>query len=176
MFGAAMRVELKGKEKFDADVKAWFLQAKVVAAEAALGMAKEAFESIISNSPQYSGDFVSGWGVGYGKVVTNFQSGRFPAHAWGEYNPLKKGTAEPMEAARSAANWTTPKLGTTIYISNNAEHEGEEYAWAIENGSIQLRTENAGAFGMVKNASNHLKQTYKTISSAQLVALRGSKP
>ena len=168
-----MHVEFNGKEKFDADITAWLLQTKVVAAEAAVGMAKQAFEQILKGSPQYSGDFTSGWGVGYGKVVTNFVAGRFPEHAYGKNKPYSMASPEPMEAARNAAQWGTPALGTTIYISNDAAHEGDAYAWAIEEGRINLRPENQGASGMVRDALSYLKQNYSQMSSAQLATLRG---
>ena len=162
---------LVGLEAFDATVKGWLSSVEEAAAEAAVGLAKEAFDKILRNSPQFSGDFVAGWGVGYGTPVSNFKAGRYIEQKFPSDHPFQRGDEPAMNDARAAAVWKTPKLGTTIYISNDAHHD-DPYAWKIENGQIDFRSVNIGASKLVENAVKSLERNHKIISKADLAILR----
>jgi len=161
-----------GLNAFDAAVRGWFDAVEEAAAEAAVGLAKEGFEKILRNSPQYSGDFTAGWGVGYGEVVSNFKAGRYLEQTFPSEHPFQRNDAPAMNDARQAAIWKAPKLGTSIYISNDAHHT-DAYAWKIENGEIDFRTVNMGADHLVSNVVKSLGRNHTTIGKSGLAALRG---
>lgn len=168
-----MSAAVKGLEAFDSAVQGWFAAVEKAAAEAALGLAKQGFEKMLRNSPQFSGDFASGWGIGYGKVVSNYKVGRFPGKEFGTgSDPFGRGDEPAMTAARAAADWHLPKLGESIYISNDAQHD-EPYAWKIENGEIAFRTPNMGADHLVEHAVKFLGRTFPVLGKSQLEALKG---
>lgn len=155
---------------FKGQVSAWVSAVREAAAEAAVGMAKEAFEKILRNSPQYSGDFVAGWGVGYGSIVSNFKEGQVPGNLDTD-GPFSRGDQPGMDIARQAAKWQKLKLGTSIYISNDAKHD-EPYAWKIEKGEINFRTPNMGASKLVEHAVKSLGRNYAKINKPELAILR----
>lgn len=161
----------KNLASFNASVVGWFKAVEEAAAEVAVGLAKKSFEKLLINSPQYSGDFVAGWGVGYGKVVSNFKAGRYHEQKWGSGSPFQRGDEPAMNDARQAAQWGRLKLGTSIYISNDAHHT-DAYAWKIENGEITLRTENMGASHLVSTTVASMGRVHKTIDRAGLAILR----
>lgn len=162
---------LVGLEAFDATVKGWLKDVEKEAAEAAVGLAKLAFDNLLRNSPQYSGDFTSGWGIGYGNVVSNFKAGRWPEKAYKSIDPFGRGDVVAIEQAKADAKWGTLKLGTPIYISNDAHHD-EAYAWKIENGQISFRTPNMGSDHLVERACAYVGKRYASIGKSQLEFLR----
>jgi hypothetical protein len=176
-----MSVALKGLERFDAKVSAWFRVVEKAATQAAAGLAKVAFRHIIENGPQYSGDFVANIKVGIGSVNYDFDSGVVP-HERGHINlgglegvldPGARGDRPAMNYARAyaALEWGRVKLGKSIFISSTAAHD-EPYAWLIEDGKIKFRPENVGADQVFHRAHGHVKNLYGTIGKSELAALR----
>lgn len=161
-------IEVKNLSAFDRTVQDWFDNVEKAAAEAAVGLAHEALDSILENSPQYSGDFVANWKVG--KTV----DGSFTSNAIGGLDaaePYKRGDTPAMAYARSQVNWPTLKLGESVYLFNNAHHD-EPYALKIEAGTIKLRPVNEGADHVVRRAALTLAFNYTNIGPIQLEGLR----
>lgn len=166
--GAAMSVGIKNLAAVDATVMAWFAAVEKAAAEAAVGLAKEAFEQILETGPQNSGDFVANTNVSTGKPDFSFEATATP-------NPnvalFQMGDPAAQNAARAKANWTVPALGVPIFIASNAEHD-EPYSVKIEEGKINLRPVNAGASHIYQRAKEFVQHRYTSIGKVQLAALR----
>ena len=161
-------VKVNNLPAFDAKVMAWFAAVEKATAEAAVGVAQEAFEQIIATGPQYSGDFVANTKVSVGSPDATFTP--FVLHDTTS-DPFKMGDSPAMEYARSHANWPKLTLGQTIYISSSAKHD-EFYAWKIENKEIKLRPENAGAYAIYGRAIRYVGHRYNHIGKVQMDWLR----
>lgn len=171
-------VEIKGLDAFDRQVKAWFGAVEKAAAQEAVGLAKQAFDNILINSPQFSGDMVANWAVGVGAPVVSVKvdvipgAARFRGHTDEQgIEPFGRGDYPAIEYAKSHATWTTPKLGQTIYLSNSAVHD-EPYAWLIEGGKINFRSVNSGADHVVRNAATRMNNRYSTLTKSKFDFLR----
>ena len=163
-----MSVEVKNLASFDTSVMGWFAAVEVALAEAAVGLAHEAFEQIIETGPQYSGDFVANTRVSMtGKPDTTFEEGPLPSPG----SAFKVGDPQAQSIARAQANWVTPKLGKPIFISSTAKHD-EFYSHKIENGEIALRPVNQGADHIYRRARDYTQHRYASIGKVQLAALR----
>ena len=163
-------VKVNNLPAFDAKVMAWFAAVEKATAEAAVGLAREAFEQIIETGPQYSGDFVANTKVSVGAPapISAFQP--FVLHD-STHDPFKMGDSPAMAYARSHVDWPKLTLGQTIYISSSAKHD-EFYAWKIEDGVIKLRPENAGAFSIYNRAIRYVGHRYSYIGKVQMNILR----
>ncbi len=163
-------VKVTNLSAFDAQVDAWFAAVEKAATEAAVGLAREAFEQIIENGPQNSGDFVAQTKVSVGAPapVSDFEP--FQLHNKAN-DPFQMGDSPAMEYAKSHAVWPTIKLGQTVFISSSAKHD-EFYAWKIEKGQIKLRPENAGAVAIYARAARHVGHRYNFIGGVQMDWLR----
>lgn len=173
-------IKVLNLDSFDETVQRWFSKVETAAAEAAVGIAREAFEQILETSPQYSGDFVANW-----KVSKSATDSSFTPDALGGYKPnllgrntmsplFQMGSTPAMSYARANAKWPKLVLGESIYLHNSAKHDhSDSYAYRVENGSIQLRPENAGASHVVARAVGIIGFTYHNISAANLTHLRG---
>ena len=161
-------VKVTNLSAFDAQVEAWFAAVEKAAAEAAVGLAREAFEQIIENGPQNSGDFVANTKVAVGSPDVTFTPFVLSTPA---RSPFQMGDSPAMEYAKSHAVWPTIKLGQTVFISSSAKHD-EFYAWKIEKGQIKLRPENAGAVAIYARAARHVGNRYNFIGGVQMDWLR----
>ena len=163
-------VKVTNLSAFDAQVEAWFAAVEKAAAEAAVGLAREAFEQIIENGPQNSGDFVAQTKVSVvaPTPVSDFEPFQLHNKAG---DPFKMGDSPAMDYAKSHAVWPTIKLGQTVFISSSAKHD-EFYAWKIEKGQIKLRPENAGAVAIYARAARHVGHRYNFIGGSQMDWLR----
>ena len=56
---------LEGLDQFDRVVSGWFDEVEKASQQAAAGLAEVALQYIVDQSPQYTGDFVTGWEVGF---------------------------------------------------------------------------------------------------------------
>jgi hypothetical protein len=54
-----------GLDKFNSQVEAWFASVKTAVQQSAAGLGHVALTYILEEGPQYSGDFVAGWEVGF---------------------------------------------------------------------------------------------------------------
>ena len=163
-----MSVAVKKSAGFDAALSRFIEKARNKAEEAAVGMAKVAFDNLLKNSPQYSGDFAASWRVGYGAIkdYTCESSGSFPME-----EPLHRGHPDAISTAKENATWGKLKLGQSIFISNTATHD-EPYAMKIERGEITFRTVNMGSDHLVRRAHAYVLRRFGTIGPTQLAALR----
>jgi hypothetical protein len=159
---------LVGLEAFDASVKAWFGNVRTAVAEASVGLAHHAFETILETSPQYSGDFVANTRVSIGEPLTTFDP--FVVDR-GVHNPFKMGDTPAQTYARGKAKWDVPKLGQSIFISSTAKHD-DFYSWLIEDGQIKLRPENQGGHHIYRRALYGTQHTYANIGKTQFAILR----
>lgn len=142
-------IEVKGLAAFDSTIQDWFREVEQAAAEAAVGMAKSAFNSILNNSPQFSGDFVANWKVEVGGVTPSFESNVIKG--FNRSSPYQVGDSPAISYAKSKAKWPKLKLGQDIYLHNSAFHE-EPYAFKIENNQINFRPVNEDAHHVVTRA------------------------
>ena len=168
-----------GLDKFNSQVEAWFASVKTAVQQSAAGLGHVALTYILEEGPQYSGDFVAGWEVGF----------NVPPNIWrppqsGGAGHIKKGLAEPKQkgdpdsieyalnkaAPRFAAAGKQP-LGTPIFLSNSAVHD-EPYAWKIEMGTINFRPENPDAAHLVSRSVEHVSRRFGTIGRSQFNVLR----
>ena len=170
---------LVGLEQFDASVKTWFGNVRQAAQEAAAGLAEVALQQIVEQSPQYTGDFVAGWEVGFNTPPTIWRPPKILNQKMikaGVVEPFQKGDEVAIEYAlnkaqpRFAAAKHEP-LGTGIYLSNSAHHD-ENYAWKIENGEIDLRPVNQNADRVVQRGALFTRNRFKHIGAPQLAVLR----
>lgn len=152
----------------NATVVAWFRRVEKAAAEAAVGMAREAFDEILETSPQYSGDFVANWKVSKNSPDTSFVEGVLTKSKIAQF---QMGSSPAVAYAKANARWPNLKLGETLFISNSAAHT-DAYAWKIEAGMINLRPVNEGGSHVVRRATRYLQNRYATIGSTQLDILR----
>lgn len=172
-----------GLDQFSAQINAWMLRVGQATQQAASGMAGLALQEIVKESPQYSGDFVSGWEVSFNgpayiwrpaKLYTQddapFQKGDEPAmdHA------LRKAAPNLARAAMAGSAQRGYGTGVSIYLSNSAKHD-EPYAWKIEKGEIDFRPVNPDADHVVARAAGVVGRRYRTIGKGQLEFLRSVK-
>lgn len=162
-------IKLENLDSFNASVQRWFSSVEEAAAEAAVGLAKEAFEEIIQYSPQYSGDFVANWKVSKNTPDTSFTLDA--VHGFNKAEPFQMGDSPAMEYARQHAKWPKIRLGESIFLSNSARHD-EPYAWKIELGQVALRPVNEGAEHVVFRAASLVGFNFTNIGPVQLEGLR----
>ncbi len=168
-----------GLDKFHSEVKAWITAVEVASQQAAVGLGEVALTFILEEGPQYSGDFVAGWEVGFNTPVNIWR----PPQAGGA-GLIKKGLADPREKGDPtsidyALNRAAPRfeaaskqpLGSSIFLSNSAYHD-EPYAWKIELGEIKFRPENPDASRLVSRAVDYVGRRFSTIGRTQLSVLR----
>ena len=171
-------VKVNNLPAFDAKVMAWFAAVEKATAEAAVGVAKQVFENILINSPQFSGDFVANWRPSVGAPDPRFQvdvisgAARYRGHTdeMG-IQPFGRGDTPAIHYAQSHAAWQLPKLGQAIYISNSVRHD-EPYAWLIEDNKINFRPVNMGADRVARNAIERVGRRTGTIDKTKLAFLR----
>lgn len=167
-------------DAFDADVNAWFDEVEGEVAAAAVGLGNLLFEQLVKESPQFSGDFAAGWRISYsGAVDTSFSEGIVPgAPRWPEdvTSELHRGSPEAIwNAFLFKAPSDGYRLGTPIYISNSAAHDGEPYAWKIENGTISFRAGNAGADHVASKSFDWLTRRFGNIGKSEFAYLQAVK-
>ena len=163
-------LKVSGLSEFDNAVKGWLGAVEEVAAQAAVGLAKETFAQLLQGSPQYSGDFAASWRVGYGNVDTSYEQNLFVEPLFID-GPFQRGSRKAIDFANGKAKWRPLKLGEHIYLSNSATHT-EPYAWKIESGQINFRPVNSGSDHLVRRTVTHLGNTYKTMGKSQLSSMK----
>lgn len=166
-------IKIKNLDQFRAQIDKFVEGAKQDAQDAAVGLAEVAFQKVLDESPQFSGDFVSAWQVSARGPVSYFTPWGGGSKKPGEY---QKGDDEPINYALAntkgafAALRSVP-LGSSIFLSNSATHD-EPYAWKIEEGKIKFRPENPNADRVVSRAVSNTGRQYPKINKANLAALR----
>lgn len=171
---------LAGLEAFDATVRGWFEAVEDVAAEAAVGLAKDVFDKVLDESPQSSADFVANWRVSLNVPDPTFTLGviKPPVKPYAndvgihEDALFGKGSPEGIAYAKSHAVWPKMKLGDKIFISNSASHD-EDYAMKIEDGKVKFRPINQGSDHVAARSLNFVAHRYPTINKASLKNLIG---
>ena len=170
---------LEGLDKFDAAVGAWFGAVERAAQDAAAGLALVTLRRVLEESPQYTGDFVSGWEVSFNTPTNIWRPAQILTHkmiAAGYSDPFEKGDEPAISRAegkawpRLAAAKAQP-LGTAIYLSNSAVHD-EPYAWKIELGEIDFRSVNPNADRVAERGVMFTRNRFKKIGRSQLTILR----
>ena len=164
-----MSAAVKGLEAFDSAVQGWFAAVEKASAEAAVGLAKEAFEQILETGPQNSGDFVANTNVSVGKPDFSFEPSAVPTPNAALF---QMGDPAAQAKAKAKAVWTVPALGVPIFIASDASHD-EPYSVKIELGQINLRPANAGASHIYARAMAYVQHRYSSIGKVQLADLRG---
>lgn len=170
-------VMLEGLDNLDAITAKWLKDVEEAAMHAAVGLASVALTRILEESPQYSGDFVSGWEVGYSVPPTMWRPYSLGHNvSFLGHEPFQKGDPEAIEYALSKAEprfgaIASQPLGTAIFLSNSAVHD-EPYAWKIELGEIVFRPQNPQADRPVERATFFVENRYKHIGSFELETLR----
>ncbi len=169
---------LEGLEKFDADVGAWFGAVERATQDAAAGLAFVALQRVLEESPQYTGDFVSGWEVGFNTPPNIWRPAQILTHKMIDsgVEPYQKGDEPAISRAENKA-WPrlsaakVEPLGTNIYLSNSAVHD-EPYAWKIERGEIDFRSVNPNADRVAERGVMFTRNRFKHIGRSQLTILR----
>lgn len=170
-----MGVSVQNLDAFDTTVQQWFKSVQKAAEDAALGLAKMAFKHVLEISPQFSGDFVANWVVGYNALNYSFTPQAVaPDKFWNDPDWVahSRGDPEAQEYAKSHAHWQSIKLGGSIFLCNSAHHHGDNYAMKIEGGMIKFRDVNAGADAVVRKTALNLAGD---ISKAKLNLLIGAQ-
>lgn len=166
LIGRAMRVEIKGIDSFMRSIDTWVGRVEKGVAEAAMGLAHEAFDQILENAPQNSGDFVANTKVSKGAINPSFTP--FALNA--KVNQYSQGSSPAQAYAKSRASWAPGKLGEAVFIHSTAQHD-EPYSWKIESGQIKLRPVNAGASHIYERAYRHTQHKYRNIYKNEMTAL-----
>lgn len=161
-----MSVAVKNLAGFDSVVQGWFAAVENAVAEAAVGLAHECFEQILEMAPQYSGDFVANTRYSIGAPTGTYEVFNDPKN-----HVFQMGSTPAMAHARGKANWRTPALGETLFISTTVKHD-EAYAWKIEAGTIKLRPVNEGGDHIYRRAAAYTQHRYASIGRVQLDILR----
>jgi hypothetical protein len=170
---------LEGLDKFDSVVDAWFDAVEVAAQQSAAGLGQVALTRILEESPQYTGDFVGGWEVGFNTPPLIWRPPRFVKSKdidAGAAEPYQKGDDLAIDYAlgkgepRLIAAAAQP-LGTSIYLSNSAVHD-EPYAWKIESGQIDFRPVNPNADRVVERGVLFTERRFKHIGQSEFTFLR----
>jgi hypothetical protein len=151
--------------EFSAKVDAWLKGVNELTVGVARGVSAEAFELLLQNSPQFSGDFVGNWKYSAGTPDKSFnrlgivpkRSGGAGPTVWNKLDPFILGDLPAIKVARTlnaGADLELTHLGPTIFISNSAFHT-EAYAWMIEDGKIRFREGNHGQTVSITSKSLH---------------------
>lgn len=170
---------LEGLESFDSTVNAWFGAVKVAAQEVAVGLATVALNRVLDESPQYTGDFVSGWEVSFNTSTNMWRPAKLINRAMieaGIVDPYQKGDENAIGYAlsKASARLSSAKsqpLGTSIYLSNSAKHD-TSYAWDIELGQIDFRSVNPNADRVAARGVLFTRNRFKHIGKPELAVLR----
>lgn len=125
------------------------------AAHVIRGLTVEAFNSILSKTPQFYGRMAASWTYSVGKpefvdrshLVQDPTEGKQSSRAYddfGNFRGLWRGHPAAIAIAKSASAGRDGRyrLGSTIYISNGVDHGEGPYSQMIENGEIRLRMVN----------------------------------
>ena len=181
-------VKTKDTKTFKRKTDAWLASVRSAAQGAAAGLAYHALVKLAANSPQYSGDFVANWNVSGGAPNLSFKEWSGSLRGWqaaaqrelsagGE--PFKQGDRPAIEYAlargkKMLAGLAKAPLGTTIYIANASEHDGDAYAYRIEQNKIEFRDVNIRRqpYALIPRSIDYVMRRYKNIGKAELDALR----
>jgi len=171
---------LEGLDQFDRVVSGWFDEVEKASQEAAAGLAEVALQHILDESPQYTGDFVSGWEVGFTTAPNIWRPAKLLSRQMieiGGLEPYQKGDEPAIDWALNKAQprfsaAAKQPLGTGIFLSNSAKHEGDYYAWKIEHGEIDFRPVNPNADRVVERGLFFTHNRFKHIGRSQLAVLR----
>lgn len=151
-------IKVTNAEQFRGQVQRWLQAVEVGATKATMKMALDAQEFAMSKSPIWTGDFGSNWNVSAGSPNTSFREGSQVGpvtHLWG----------------RGDVNFTNYKIGTPVYITNNAVHMGEKYAGMIDRGEISFRqwnVEQDRTDFIVAKTHRYLAEKYKVITKGMM--------
>lgn len=116
-----------------------------------------------SISPVYSGDFASNWNVSVGKPDVTFIS-NIDYTASNRSYTREKGFSvvpEPVTQPWGVGNFSFAgfTLGSTVYLSNSAEHD-EPYAFLIEENRIAFRPVNQNKDAVRAKTAAHIVNTW----------------
>lgn len=168
---------VKGLGAFKAQVNSFMKDTKKLVQSTAVDLAIYALHQILKESPQYTGDFVANWQVGYAN--TKFKKyvlfgGVNPRGK--DFEPFQKGDPDAIEYALrhlipQLNRLRKSPLGTSIVLTNSAVHD-QPYAWQIENGTIKFRDVNKPGDRPVARAAYMARNRFKHIGKSQLEFLK----
>src|SRR5574337_710226 len=138
-------ISITREGEFLASIDQWFGAVRKAAAKASVSMAYSALEYAAMTGPQFSGDFVANLKLAIGAPSLEFEEGAVaPSIRYGDkYQAYQQGSGPARQYAEAEAQGrlSTFKLGQSIFLSSNAQHD-EAYSWKIENNEIVFRPEN----------------------------------
>ena len=132
---------------FTKDIEKWAANQRVIATEVGRGLSVFAFNNLLQNTAQFSGDMAANWKYQIGSINYEFQSdvinpliraGKAISFIMGDETAINYAK---MENSGKDAAFT---LQTPVYISNSAAHDSF-YAWKVEKGTIKFRQGNKGS-------------------------------
>lgn len=178
---------ITNEAEFDAGFAAWLKQAEELAVAAYKGLAAYAFNYIIEETPQYSGETVSNWTLNAGAPLPKYASGireeflaekhtRASAHTkfWSG-NPNMQ-AMEVAYAHRDSGLATILSLDQKVYIVNATQFDGRggRTVEDLENPPMGwLRAVNQPG-RMIGRACDYIGQRFEAIDVASLKTLMGS--
>lgn len=144
-------LKIKNIEKFSEQLTEWTDRVEEQVMDSANGIAVELFNTLLEESPQYSGDFVANWQYEINSITPTFQEVNLLEETgrWEAAGPYRRGSMPAIRYAKAMNKGRdhTYQLGDTFYLHNSATHN-EPYALKIEEGTINFRHE-VGNFGHV---------------------------
>ena len=168
---------VSGLAEFRRQVQGFVKDTKRLVQSTAVDLAIYSLHQILKESPQFTGDFVANWQVGY----SNAKFKRYVLFGGNDprgddFEPFQKGDPEAIEYA---LNKLIPQLnrlrkaplGTAVVLTNSAVHD-EPYAWKIEDGSIKFRAVNKPGDRPVARAAYMARNRFKHIGKTQLDFLK----
>jgi hypothetical protein len=133
--------------QFKAAIDAWLLSSSKLAVGVARGISIEMLEYAATFSPQFSGDMAGNWKYSVGAPDTSFNELDLLDQAHTETNSFIMGMMPAINHTMQAnigKDKAFNTLGQVAYISNTAHHDGDHYAWKVENDQIAFRDGNVG--------------------------------
>lgn len=168
-------IRITNLDQVIAQHKAWLAAVKVEVEQIAIGMMKVMLGQALIRSPQYSGDFVANYKVSIGTIDRSFKAGIFPDKTFPitEGSPFRRGDTPAISYAIRANDGKADgfKLGTTLWLANNAAHD-DLYAWKIEDNLFRLRPQNFGGEGPMRGVKEYMKIHFGRITKSNREFLR----
>jgi len=148
---------------FSAQIKAEIKALELGLGRVFAGIVEEAFVSLVFETPQYSGTMAASW-----NMTVNRDSHRVSKNFPYPENPYQKGDMPAIQEALSNAHGKSMSFkdrfeakGWTIQINNAVD-----YASAVNDGSVQLRSEVGHSPGFVERFITRVENSHAGVGSS----------
>lgn len=173
-----MSIKIKNLDKFSEQLSHWTDKVEEQVMDTANGITVELFNTLLQESPQYSGDFVGNWQYQINGITPTFREINLleETRKWEESGPYKRGSMPAITYAKAMNKGRdhTYQFGDTFYLHNSATHN-EPYALKIEEGTINFRYEVGNSGQVVARSMAAVAPKYTTVGAGQARRLKRKK-